>query len=132
MSFGALAFLNPWLLAALVTHASLGLYKLAGRGTLQLPRWELIQILLGISIPFLLLPHIINTRIAHVSGPDTFRSAHERRAGFVKGLKANKLKLEKELDVRAAYTFASGVEAGRRLMALDAPPMFASSKRLPG
>lgn len=54
------------LLAALLTHASLGLYKLAGRGTLQLPRWELIQILLGISIPFLLLPHIINTRIAHV------------------------------------------------------------------
>jgi adenylate cyclase len=54
------------LLAALLTHASLGLYKLAGRGTLRLPRWELIQILLGISIPFLLLPHIVNTRIAHV------------------------------------------------------------------
>ena len=54
------------LLAALLTHASLGLYKLAGRATLRLPRWELVQILLGISIPFLLLPHIINTRIAHV------------------------------------------------------------------
>jgi len=54
------------LLAALLTHASLGLYKLAGRATLRLPRWELTQILLGISIPFLLLPHIINTRIAHV------------------------------------------------------------------
>ncbi|MFN3626240.1 MAG: 2Fe-2S iron-sulfur cluster-binding protein, partial [Hyphomicrobium sp.] len=54
------------LLAALLTHASLGLYKLAGRATLRLPRWELIQIALGISIPFLLLPHIINTRIAHV------------------------------------------------------------------
>jgi adenylate cyclase len=54
------------LLTALIVHASLGLYKLAGRATLRLPRWELIQILLGISIPFLLLPHIINTRIAHV------------------------------------------------------------------
>ena len=54
------------LLAALLTHASLGLYKLAGRATLRLPRWELVQILLGISIPFLLLPHIVNTRIAHV------------------------------------------------------------------
>ena len=42
------------------------LYKLPGRATLRLPRWELVQILLGISIPFLLLPHIINTRIAHV------------------------------------------------------------------
>lgn len=54
------------LLAALLIHASLGLYKLAGRSTLRLPRWELVQILLGISIPFLLLPHIVNTRIAHV------------------------------------------------------------------
>lgn len=54
------------LLAALLTHGSLGLYKLAGRSTLRLPRWELVQILLGISIPFLLLPHIVNTRIAHV------------------------------------------------------------------
>src|SRR5665647_2490787 len=54
------------LLAALLTHASLALYKLAGRTNLRLPRWELLQIALGISIPFLLLPHIINTRIAHV------------------------------------------------------------------
>jgi adenylate cyclase len=54
------------LLTAFLTHASLGLFKLAGRATLRLPRWELVQILLGISIPFLLLPHIINTRIAHV------------------------------------------------------------------
>jgi len=63
-----------------------------------------------------------HSRIAHVSGPDTFRSAHERRAGFVKGLKSRKLKLEKGLDVKAAYTFLSGVEAGRKLMALDQPP----------
>lgn len=68
------------------------------------------------------LAELGHTRIAHVSGPDTFRSAHERRAGFVKGLKTNKLKLEKDLDVKAAYTFASGVEAGRKLMAIDAPP----------
>jgi adenylate cyclase len=54
------------LLAALLTHASLGLYKLAGRATLRLPRWELTQIALGLMIPFFLLPHIVNTRIAHV------------------------------------------------------------------
>jgi LacI family transcriptional regulator len=68
------------------------------------------------------LAELGHTRIAHVSGPDTFRSAHERRAGFVKGLKAHKLKLERELDVKAAYTFQSGVEAGRRLMELSSPP----------
>ncbi len=63
-----------------------------------------------------------HTRIAHVSGPSTFRSAHERRAGFLKGLKTHKLKLDRSLDIRAAYTFASGVEAGRKLMAADTPP----------
>jgi LacI family transcriptional regulator len=68
------------------------------------------------------LAELGHTRIAHVSGPDTFRSAHERRAGFARGLKSRKLKLEKELDVKAAYTFASGVEAGRKLMAMDDPP----------
>ncbi len=54
------------LLAALLTHAGLALYKLARRSTLLLPRWELVQIALGLAIPFLLLPHIVNTRIAHV------------------------------------------------------------------
>src|SRR5471030_2621177 len=52
------------LLAALLTHISLALYKLAGRATLRLPRWEMIQLLLGLTIPFLLFPHIVNTRIA--------------------------------------------------------------------
>jgi len=68
------------------------------------------------------LAQLGHTRIAHVSGPDTFRSAHERRAGFVRGLKAHNLKLEKDLDVKAAYTFQSGVEAGRGLMKLKDPP----------
>ena len=54
------------LVMALGTHMALGLYKLAQRRTLRLPPWEAVQILLGILIPFLLLPHIVNTRIAHV------------------------------------------------------------------
>jgi len=54
------------LLSALVTHMGLALYKLAGRATLRLPRWEALQLGLGLSIPFLLLPHIVNTRISHV------------------------------------------------------------------
>lgn len=68
------------------------------------------------------LSELGHTRIAHISGPSTFRSAHERRAGFVRGLKTHKLKLDKSLDLRGAYTFASGVEAGRKLMALADPP----------
>ena len=54
------------LLLALVTHITLALYKLANRSTLRLPAWELFQIGLGLLIPFLLFPHIVNTRIAHV------------------------------------------------------------------
>lgn len=54
------------LLGALIIHVSLALYKLANRATLRLPPWELTQLILGLSIPFLLFPHIVNTRIAHV------------------------------------------------------------------
>lgn len=54
------------LLAALATHMVLGLWRLAERRTLSMPPWELTQIGLGILIPFLLLPHIVNTRIARV------------------------------------------------------------------
>jgi adenylate cyclase len=50
----------------LVTHITLALYKLANRATLRMPFWEGVQIVLGLLIPFLLLPHIVNTRIAHV------------------------------------------------------------------
>ena len=54
------------LVLALFTHVTLGLYKLATRATLRLSRWELLQLGLGVAVPFLLLPHIVNTRIAHV------------------------------------------------------------------
>lgn len=52
------------LATALVTHITLALYKIARRATLRLPPWELIQLGFGILIPFLLFPHIVNTRIA--------------------------------------------------------------------
>jgi adenylate cyclase len=54
------------LLAALVIHVSLALWKLARRTTLRMPFWEATQISLGLLIPFLLFPHIVNTRIARV------------------------------------------------------------------
>jgi LacI family transcriptional regulator len=68
------------------------------------------------------LAELGHSRIAHVSGPDTFRSAHERRAGLLKGLKSRGLKLDRQNDLRAAYTFNSGVEAGRKLMARSSRP----------
>jgi adenylate cyclase len=54
------------LLTAICTHVGLGLYKLANRSTLRLPPWEMSQLTLGLLIPFLLFPHVVNTRIAHV------------------------------------------------------------------
>src|SRR5438477_6890672 len=53
------------LAAALLTHIVFGLLKLARRRTLRLPTWELSQLILGLTIPLLLLPHIIDTHIAH-------------------------------------------------------------------
>lgn len=53
------------LLLALVTHVALGLYKLSRRETWRMPIWEALQIGIGLSIPFLLFPHIVNTRVAH-------------------------------------------------------------------
>lgn len=54
------------LAGALIVHMGLALAKLAGRSTLRMPPWEATQLALGLAIPILLLPHIVNTRIAHV------------------------------------------------------------------
>lgn len=53
------------LAGALVIHIVFGLLKLLGRRTLRLPAWELTQLILGLVIPFLLLPHVIDTHVAH-------------------------------------------------------------------
>lgn len=50
--------------AALFVHIGLAVYKLVGRSTLRLPRWELFQIATGLAIPLLLFPHIVNTRVS--------------------------------------------------------------------
>ena len=54
------------LAGALCVHMGLALVKLAGRRSLRMPPWEATQLTLGLAIPVLLLPHIVNTRIAHV------------------------------------------------------------------
>ena len=57
---------------ALLVHAGAALAKIAQRHTFRLPAWEWLQLLLGLAIPFLLLPHIVNTRVSSLAfGVDT-------------------------------------------------------------
>jgi LacI family transcriptional regulator len=63
------------------------------------------------------LAQLGHRRIAHISGPDGFRSAKERRIGFRRGLEAENVAYDPSLDIKAAYTFDSGLAAGRELLA---------------
>ena len=49
---------------ALLVHAALSLWTALGRRSLRLPAWQWLQVGLGILIPVLLLPHIVNTRVS--------------------------------------------------------------------
>ncbi len=51
--------------AALIVHIALGLFKLVKRESWRMPLWEAAQVGLGLAIPFLLLPHIVFTGVAH-------------------------------------------------------------------
>ncbi len=57
-----------------------------------------------------------HTDIAHIQGPGTFRSAHERRSGFSRGLEEAGRKLPAEMVAEAGYTFDSGLQAMERLI----------------
>ena len=59
-------------------------------------------------------------RIAHIRGPSTFRSAHERLRGFEEGLAEFGLKLDPRLVLEGGYTFDSGVACAQQL--LERPP----------
>jgi adenylate cyclase len=60
------SFLGSLLLyGAFAVHISFALVKLARRGTLRMPIAEAVQIALGITIPILLVAHLIHTRTAH-------------------------------------------------------------------
>jgi LacI family transcriptional regulator len=54
--------------------------------------------------------------IAHIQGPETFRSAHERRAGFIRGLEESGRSLPPDMIAQAGYTFDSGQQAMERLL----------------
>jgi LacI family transcriptional regulator len=54
--------------------------------------------------------------IGHIHGPRSFRSAHERLAGFRAGLAEFGIDLDDRLTVEGRYTFDSGVLAADRLL----------------
>jgi len=52
------------LYGSLIIHALLGLYALWLRKTLRMPTWELAQLVFGLAVPLLLIPHVFGTRVA--------------------------------------------------------------------
>lgn len=61
-------------------------------------------------------------RIAFISGPDSFRSSHERRGGFEDALAERGMKLEPSDIIQGAYTFESGMACGDDLLARSPRP----------
>lgn len=55
-------------------------------------------------------------RIAHIHGPRSFRSAHERLYGFRQGLAEFGIDLSTSMTIEAGYTFDSGVRAADNLL----------------
>ncbi len=60
--------------------------------------------------------------IAHISGPATFRSAHERRRGFAAGLTERGIKFVRNYDREGAYTFETGHALAAELLSLKPRP----------
>ena len=54
------------LYGALLTHVALVVHKLYRRRSLRMPPWEIMQIALGLLIPFFLVVHVIGTRGLHL------------------------------------------------------------------
>lgn len=61
-------------------------------------------------------------RFAFVSGPPTFRSSHERKAGYVETLAQAGIEVPPPYLATGAYTFESGVACGEALLSLNPPP----------
>ncbi|PXA85937.1 alanine racemase [Nostoc sp. 3335mG] len=79
-----------------------------------------------------LIDHLVelgHKRIAIVRGDPTHASAAARYEGYCAGLEAHGLSIVPEFEVPGAYTFASGYEAGKALLALAERPtaIFASN-----
>ena len=52
---------GPLLLLAALTHTLLALWRTMRRRTLQMPTWEFVQLVLGLYIPWTLIPHVAAT-----------------------------------------------------------------------
>lgn len=63
-----------------------------------------------------------HSRVAMITGPDLFRSTHERGEGFRRGLAEAGVALREDMVVRGAYTFESGVAAARDLLSRKERP----------
>jgi len=53
------------LYGALLVHVTLVVHKLYRRRSLKMPAWEVFQVVLGLTIPFFLVAHVIGTRGLH-------------------------------------------------------------------
>ena len=57
-------------------------------------------------------------RIGLIEGPEGFRSAFERREGFLDGIRRHGLEYRAEWHAPGQYTFDSGIEAAERILSL--------------
>ncbi len=73
-----------------------------------------------------------HTRIALIAGRRSFRSAHERRAGFEEGLAEFGITIPPEYILQGDYTFESGLALGAEILDLEPPPtaVFASNDEM--
>lgn len=55
-------------------------------------------------------------RIGMIAGPQGFRSAMERRAGFLEAMERHELEVPQELIAQGGYTFESGVTAAVQIL----------------
>lgn len=73
MEYGRMLFLALWrsaagttvLAASILLHLALALHSIYLRRHFRMPVWEALQLLLGLSIPLLLVGHAVGTRLAH-------------------------------------------------------------------
>ena len=73
-----------------------------------------------------------HSRIGYISGPKGLKSTWERREGYLDALRSHDLEVDPDLLIRGAYTFESGVKAGRELLGAPQRPtaIFASNDQM--
>lgn len=71
-------------------------------------------------------------RIGYIAGPKGMKSTRERLEGFCDALEKHGRKLGEDMLARGAYTFESGIECARELLANPNPPtaIFASNDEM--